>query len=291
MGHPPRLRRRGLRAQAPLGSRTDLGILDFDRGAKLAERPLSRCWPARAPRWSVRLVRTSSSNTHTVPAGSRSSGRRSSPTPPRSTAPASCPSSKRTLFHAGARPVYLIPTAEVALTNLHARRDPWTAPSCRCGTPRARRASARRRARLAVTPAASSVSTSSTKVEMVKFATPEDSDEPARASMVEEAEYLLQQLGLPYHIDEPVRRATWASRARQTYRHRGVAAQLQRLQGDPRAAPTAVTSRPAAPTSRYSDPVELQGHAPACTRSTAAACPAAAPWRPSSRTTRTPTAP
>ena len=54
--------------------------------------------------------------------------------------------------------MFLIPTAEVTLTNLHAG-----------------------------------------EVEMVKFATPEDSDNQLE-SMTAEAEYLLQQLGLPYRV-------------------------------------------------------------------------------------------
>lgn len=65
---------------------------------------------------------------------------------------------------------------------------------------------------------------------MVKFAKPEESDEELE-SMTAEAEYLLQQLGLPYRVISLCTGDLGFS-ARSDLRHRGLAAELQRLQGD-----------------------------------------------------------
>ena len=93
---------------------------------------------------------------------------------------------------------FLIPTAEVVLTNLHngevldaADLPKWYT----AGTPcfREEAGSAGRDTRGIIR------QHQFTKVEMVKFATPEDSDNQLE-SMTAEAEYLLQQLELPYRV-------------------------------------------------------------------------------------------
>ena len=93
---------------------------------------------------------------------------------------------------------FLIPTAEVVLTNLHAGEvlDADTLPRRYTAfTPcfREEAGSAGRDTRGIIR------QHEFDKVEMVKFATPEDSDNQLE-SMTAEAEYLLQQLGLPYRV-------------------------------------------------------------------------------------------
>ncbi len=94
--------------------------------------------------------------------------------------------------------MFLIPTAEVTLTNLHAGEvlDADTLPRWYTAfTPcfREEAGSAGRDTRGIIR------QHEFDKVEMVKFATPEDSDNQLE-SMTAEAEYLLQQLGLPYRV-------------------------------------------------------------------------------------------
>lgn len=93
---------------------------------------------------------------------------------------------------------FLIPTAEVALTNLHAGEVLEVADlplRYTAGTPcfREEAGSAGRDTRGIIR------QHQFTKVEMVKFATPEQSDAELE-SMTEEAEFILQQLGLPYRV-------------------------------------------------------------------------------------------
>ena len=100
-------------------------------------------------------------------------------------------------YHTG-EDQFLIPTAEVALTNLHAGEvlDASQLPlRYTAGTPcfREEAGSAGRDTRGIIR------QHQFTKVEMVKFARPEESDDELE-SMVAEAEYLLQQLGLPYRV-------------------------------------------------------------------------------------------
>ena len=100
-------------------------------------------------------------------------------------------------YHTG-EDQFLIPTAEVALTNLHAGEtlDASQLPlRYTAGTPcfREEAGSAGRDTRGIIR------QHQFTKVEMVKFARPEESDAELE-SMVAEAEYLLQQLGLPYRV-------------------------------------------------------------------------------------------
>ena len=93
---------------------------------------------------------------------------------------------------------FLIPTAEVVLTNLHAQEvldasdlPLWYTAFTPCFREEA--GSAGRDTRGIIR------QHEFDKVEMVKFATPEDSDAELE-SMTAEAEYLLQQLGLPYRV-------------------------------------------------------------------------------------------
>ena len=94
--------------------------------------------------------------------------------------------------------MFLIPTAEVTLTNLHAGEvldaadlPKWYTAFTPCFREEA--GSAGRDTRGIIR------QHEFDKVEMVKFATPEDSDNQLE-SMTAEAEYLLQQLGLPYRV-------------------------------------------------------------------------------------------
>ena len=93
---------------------------------------------------------------------------------------------------------FLIPTAEVVLTNLHAGEvlevdslPRWYTAFTPCFREEA--GSAGRDTRGIIR------QHEFDKVEMVKFATPEDSDDQLE-SLVAEAEYVLQQLGLPYRV-------------------------------------------------------------------------------------------
>ena len=100
-------------------------------------------------------------------------------------------------YHTG-EDQFLIPTAEVALTNLHAGEvlDASQLPlRYTAGTPcfREEAGSAGRDTRGIIR------QHQFTKVEMVKFAKPEESDDELE-SMVAEAEFILQQLGLPYRV-------------------------------------------------------------------------------------------
>lgn len=176
---------------------------------------------------------------------------------------------------------FLIPTAEVVLTNLHAGEvlDADTLPRRYTAfTPcfREEAGSAGRDTRGIIR------QHEFDKVEMVKFAKPEESDEELE-SMTAEAEFLLQQLGLPYRVISlctgdlaslPVRPTTLRSGCRATTPTRRLAP-----------APTAATSRLAAPTSSIAIPRTSRARA-TCTPLTVPVYRLAAPWPPFWRTTR-----
>ena len=173
---------------------TSLGILDFDRGVKLAEARFTVLAGAGA-----RLERALINyflDTH------RAHGFKEF------WPPVIC--NRATLYGTGQLPkfeddlfhvepdMYLIPTAEVVLTNMH--RDETlsgdTLPRHYTAfTPcfREEAGSAGRDTRGIIR------QHEFDKVEMVMFAKPEDSDNQLKA-MIGEAEFLLQSLGLPYHI-------------------------------------------------------------------------------------------
>ena len=98
---------------------------------------------------------------------------------------------------AGDWDLYLVPTAEVPLTNLHRGRDPRRPPAPAQATAPTPRASAARPGRTARTCAASSGSTSSTRWSWCKFAHPDRSHEELE-SLTHDAEQVLVRLGLPY---------------------------------------------------------------------------------------------
>lgn len=172
----------------------DLGILDFDRGVKLAGARFTLLAGMGAT--LERALINYFVDTH------RKHGFKEF-WPPVITNRATLygtgqlPKFEEDLFHVEPD-MYLIPTAEVVLTNIHrdevieAAKLPlhYTA-----FTPcfREEAGSAGRDTRGIIR------QHEFDKVEMVKFATPETSDDELQ-SMVEEAEFLLQELGLPYHI-------------------------------------------------------------------------------------------
>ena len=173
---------------------TDLGILDFDRGVKLAEARFTLLAGMGAT--LERALINFFIDTH------RARGFKEF-WPPVITNAATLygtgqlPKFEEDLFHVEPD-LYLIPTAEVVLTNIHrdetidgSKLPLWYTAFTPCFREEA--GSAGRDTRGIIR------QHEFDKVEMVKFATPEDSDNQL-ASMVEEAEYLLQQLGLPYHI-------------------------------------------------------------------------------------------
>lgn len=173
---------------------TDLGILDFDRGVKLAEARFTLLAGQGAT--LERALINFFIDTH------RSHGFKEF-WPPVITnretlyGTGQLPKFEEDLFHVEPD-LYLIPTAEVVLTNIH--RDETLDGSklplhYTAFTPcfREEAGSAGRDTRGIIR------QHEFDKVEMVMFAEPDDSDNQL-AAMVEEAEYLLQQLGLPYHI-------------------------------------------------------------------------------------------
>ena len=123
---------------------------------------------------------------------------------------------------------------------------------------------------------------------MVKFATPEDSDNQLE-SMTAEAEYLLQQLGLPYRVISLCTGDLGFS-ARQTY---DVEVWLPSYNGykEISSCSNCGDFQARRANIKYRDPANFKGGRATCTRSTVPACPQAAPWPPSWRTTSRPTAP
>ena len=173
---------------------TDLGILDFERGAKLSGGRFTVLSGDGAT--LDRALESFFLNTH-LAAGFREF------IPPVVVnreimyGTGQLPKFEDDAYHVG-DDQFLIPTAEVVLTNLHAGEvlDAADLPLWyTAGTPcfREEAGSAGRDTRGIIR------QHQFTKVEMVKFATPEQSDEELE-SMTAEAEYILQQLGLPYRV-------------------------------------------------------------------------------------------
>ncbi len=173
---------------------TDLGILDFDRGAKLAGARFTVL--AGAGAMLDRALQNFFLNTH-ISRGFKEF------IPPVIVnreimyGTGQLPKFEDDAYHTGVDQ-FLIPTAEVALTNLHAGEilDASQLPlRYTAGTPcfREEAGSAGRDTRGIIR------QHQFTKVEMVKFAKPEESDEELE-SMTAEAEYILQQLELPYRV-------------------------------------------------------------------------------------------
>lgn len=193
-GTPRDFAAEGFEPQAHWDLGPALNIIDFERGVKLAE---SRFYVlggagARLERALIAFML----DQHTsrgykewwVPALANAATL---------TGTGQLPKFEEDLFHT-TEGLYLIPTAEVQLTNLHAGEvlDADSLPLHYCAfTPcfREEAGSAGRDTRGIIR------QHQFTKVEMVKFATPEQSDEELE-SMTAEAEYLLQQLGLPYRV-------------------------------------------------------------------------------------------
>ncbi len=173
---------------------TDLGIIDFERGVKLAESRFYVLGGAGA-----RLERALISfmlDQHTsrgykewwVPAMANATTL---------TGTAQLPKFEEDLYKT-TEGLYLIPTAEVQLTNLHAGEilDAEDLPLHYCAfTPcfREEAGSAGRDTRGIIRVHQFS------KVEMVKYAKPEEAFDELE-SMVEDAENILQKLGLPYRV-------------------------------------------------------------------------------------------
>lgn len=172
----------------------DLGILDFDRGVKLAQSRFT-VLAGRGGRLERSLIN------YFLDTHASRGFKEFWP-------PVIC--NRDTLYGTGQLPkfeddafhvvpdLFLIPTAEVALTNLHRDEtlDGATLPRHYTAfTPcfREEAGSAGRDTRGIIR------QHEFDKVEMVMFSRPEDSDAQL-AAMVEEAEYLLQSLGLPYRI-------------------------------------------------------------------------------------------
>ena len=173
---------------------TDLGILDFDRGSKLAGARFTVL--AGAGALLDRALENFFLNTH-IARGFKEF------IPPVIVnreimyGTGQLPKFEDDAYHTG-EDQFLIPTAEVALTNLHAGEvlDAKELPlRYTAGTPcfREEAGSAGRDTRGIIR------QHQFTKVEMVKFAKPEESDDELE-SMVAEAEFILQQLGLPYRV-------------------------------------------------------------------------------------------
>ena len=173
---------------------TDLGILDFERGSKLSGGRFTVL--AGAGALLDRALENFFLNTH-IARGFKEF------IPP-------VVVNREIMFGTGQLPKFeddaykvgddqfLIPTAEVVLTNLHAGEvlDASSLPlRYTAGTPcfREEAGSAGRDTRGIIR------QHQFTKVEMVKFATPETSDDELE-SMTAEAEYILQQLELPYRV-------------------------------------------------------------------------------------------
>ena len=173
---------------------TDLGILDFDRGSKLSGARFTVLAGAGAR--LDRALQNFFLNTH-LERGFKEF------IPPVIVnreimyGTGQLPKFEDDAYHTG-EDQFLIPTAEVALTNLHAGEvlDAKELPlRYTAGTPcfREEAGSAGRDTRGIIR------QHQFTKVEMVKFATPEQSDDELE-SMTAEAEYILQQLELPYRV-------------------------------------------------------------------------------------------
>lgn len=173
---------------------TDLGILDFDRGAKLSGARFTVL--AGAGALLDRALENFFLNTH-ISRGFKEFGMPVVVNRNIMYGTGQLPKFEDDAYHVG-DDQFLIPTAEVVLTNLHSGEvlDANQLPLWyTAGTPcfREEAGSAGRDTRGIIR------QHQFTKVEMVKFATPETSDDELE-SMTAEAEYILQQLGLPYRV-------------------------------------------------------------------------------------------
>lgn len=193
-GNPRDFAAEGFEAKAHWDLGTDLGILDFERGAKLSGGRFTVLSDDGAT--LDRALENFFLNTH-LARGFKEF------IPPVVVnreimfGTGQLPKFEDDAYHTG-EDQFLIPTAEVALTNLHAGEtlDASQLPlRYTAGTPcfREEAGSAGRDTRGIIR------QHQFTKVEMVKFARPEESDDELE-SMVAEAEYILQQLGLPYRV-------------------------------------------------------------------------------------------
>ena len=193
-GNPRDFAAEGFEAKAHWDLGTDLGILDFERGAKLSGGRFTVLSGDGAT--LDRALENFFLNTH-LARGFKEF------IPPvvvnreSMFGTGQLPKFEDDAYHTG-EDQFLIPTAEVALTNLHAGEtlDASQLPlRYTAGTPcfREEAGSAGRDTRGIIR------QHQFTKVEMVKFARPEESDDELE-SMVTEAEYILQQLGLPYRV-------------------------------------------------------------------------------------------
>ena len=193
-GTPRDFAAEGFEAKAHWDLGTDLGILDFERGAKLSGGRFTVLSGDGAT--LDRALENFFLNTH-LARGFKEF------IPPVVVnreimfGTGQLPKFEDDAYHTG-EDQFLIPTAEVALTNLHAGEtlDASQLPlRYTAGTPcfREEAGSAGRDTRGIIR------QHQFTKVEMVKFARPEESDDELE-SMVAEAEYILQQLGLPYRV-------------------------------------------------------------------------------------------
>jgi|GEM_PF-379073 len=225
VGEPRDFAAEGFDPKAHWDLGTETGILDFDRGAKLSGARFTVLSGAGAT--LDRALQCFFLNTH-IARGFKEF------IPPVIVnreimyGTGQLPKFEDDAYHTG-EDQFLIPTAEVALTNLHAGEvlDASQLPlRYTAGTPcfREEAGSAGRDTRGIIR------QHQFTKVEMVKFARPEESDDELE-SMVAEAEYLLQQLGLPYRVISLCTGCPGLPRPPDV-RHRGLAAELQRLQGD-----------------------------------------------------------
>ncbi|MDO4596507.1 MAG: serine--tRNA ligase [Coriobacteriaceae bacterium] len=173
---------------------TDLGVLDFERGAKLSGGRFTVLSGAGAT--LDRALENFFLNTHLAHGFKEF-------IPPVIVnreimyGTGQLPKFEDDAYHTG-EDQFLIPTAEVVLTNLHNGEvlDASELPlRYTAGTPcfREEAGSAGRDTRGIIR------QHQFTKVEMVKFSKPEESDEELE-NMVSEAEFILQQLGLPYRV-------------------------------------------------------------------------------------------
>ena len=194
VGEPRDFAAEGFEPKAHWDLGTETGILDFDRGAKLSGARFTVLSGAGAT--LDRALQNFFLNTH-ISRGFKEF------IPPVIVnreimyGTGQLPKFEDDAYHTG-EDQFLIPTAEVALTNLHAGEvlDASQLPMrYTAGTPcfREEAGSAGRDTRGIIR------QHQFTKVEMVKFARPEESDAELE-SMVAEAEFILQQLGLPYRV-------------------------------------------------------------------------------------------
>ena len=193
-GKPRDFAAEGFEAKAHWDLGTDLHMLDFERGAKLSGGRFTVLSGKGA--LLDRALENFFLNTH-ISRGFTEFGMPVVVNRGTMFGTGQLPKFEDDAYHVG-DDQFLIPTAEVVLTNLHAGEvlDADQLPLWyTAGTPcfREEAGSAGRDTRGIIR------QHQFTKVEMVKFATPEDSDNQLE-SMTAEAEYILQQLELPYRV-------------------------------------------------------------------------------------------